>query len=193
MKQSRQDLPKIIGLSIMLAAVIVYIIVTFLKISTQQQVRMEQARLTQEQAARSATTTPGDSDPNARAAASVQALLTPVPAPERDPFYPLISQRRPGELAQKPAATQEREGEGLPEILPPFPGTESSGASARDTLHVTGIVMGRPPVAVLRHGENHLIVQPGDVIDGGLRVQSINRTSVTLRGGQKTYLLRLGA
>jgi hypothetical protein len=184
MKYSKQDLPKILVLSAILLLVLVYIAVSYGRLSAQHRERIA-ARERAHQAAHQAA--PAASQPqSAMAASAASALLTEVPAPESDPFRPVIARPRSGSAAtgSRPA---EQPSEEPPTVLPPLP------TGTTETLHVTGIVMGRPSVAVMRIGEDHFIVEVGDTLSGGLRVQSIARSSVTLRDEQqRTYVLRLG-
>ncbi len=116
------------------------------------------------------------------------ALVTPVPPPERDPFHPVIAPRRRG--AAQPAAPRSVDQHASVPSLPPPP--RASAASSRNTLRVTGIILGHPNTAVLRVGDDHHVVQEGDLLTDQIRVESVDRTSVTLRDRQGTYVLRLG-
>jgi hypothetical protein len=60
------------------------------------------------------------------------------------------------------------------------------------SLTLTGIVEGKPDVAILRQGDQRLFVKVGDPIGGGYRVHSIGNHQVTLAGPQGTVILRMG-
>ena len=122
-------------------------------------------------------------DPS-RPSLRLAALVTPVPPPERDPFHPVIAPRRRG--AAQPSPDRHAS---VPS-LPPTP--RASAASSRDTLRVTGIILGHPNTAVLRVGDDHHVVQEGNLLTDQIRVESVGKTSVTLRDRQGTYVLRLG-
>ena len=122
-------------------------------------------------------------------ASRVAALVTPVPPPARDPFQPKISPRTRG-AATRPTPPAEEQSS-LP-LLPPPPQLGPSTASAKDILHVTGIILGNPSTAVLRVGDQHHVVREGYWLDNRVRVQTIGESTVTLRDSQGTYVLRLG-
>ena len=121
------------------------------------------------------------------------ALVAPVPPPKSDPFRPLIAARSSGG-GEQPAPSRKHPTETgpAPPLLPPLPGSESSSASGRDRLQLTGIIVGTPSTAVLRLGEDHYVVREGDVLDTTLRVQRITKTTVILRDARMAYTLRLG-
>jgi hypothetical protein len=100
----------------------------------------------------------------------------------------------PARLAAEPARPETAPKPVSPVLLPPFPwvGGANPPPAPSPVLRVTGIITGSPSIAVLTRGEEHFIVQPGDRIDGELRVQSIGTSSVTLEAGNKTRVLRLG-
>ncbi len=125
-------------------------------------------------------------DPS-RPSLRLAALVTPVPPPERDPFHPVIAPRRRG-AAQPSAAPSADQHASLPSL----PSTPRATARSRDTLRVTGIILGNPNTAVLRVGDAHHVVQEGNLLTDQIRVESVDRTSVTLRDRQGTYVLRLG-
>jgi hypothetical protein len=188
MKYSRQDLPKIIVLSIVLAGVLVYIGVTYAKLSAKNKALLEAEHRAHERAAAAYATAIARAS-GAGPSPTVAALLNPTPPPQRDPFRPLIA---PGGYRQTQETARSEPTENTSSALPPLPGPETTAGRSSNVLRVTGIVVGRPSVAVLRRGEDVFIVQPGDVLNGGLRVQSVSRTSVTLRDNQRSYVLRLG-
>lgn len=178
MKYRKEDLPKIIVLSVILAAAVVWAVVANVKAIRQSRARAEAM----------------ESAAGERAAADLRAaraetplkwagLLTPVPPPSRDPFDPVIAprwqrERRAAPKQTKPAAT--------PRTLPPMPGSSDSA------LHLAGIIHGQPTVAVIRRGEDSFIVEEGQYLEGGLRVESIAVNRIRLRDRNGTYTLRLG-
>ena len=189
MKYNRTDLPKIIVLSVVLLGVLVYIGFISVKASREQKARLAEQEARQEaaeQAAQAAQASPG-----AQAAAAVEALIRQVPPPERDPFRPVIPPRTRGAAAAAPEQPQQPAAPPTPSPLTPSGATDLPPLRG-DTLHVTGIVVGTPSIAVLRFQDEHYVVREGDVLNGGLRVQTIASSTVTLRDSQNTYVLRLG-
>jgi hypothetical protein len=63
---------------------------------------------------------------------------------------------------------------------------------ADSSLTLTGIVEGKPDVAILRQGDQRFFVKVGDPIGGGYRVQSIGNQQVVLAGQQGKVILRMG-
>lgn len=188
MKYNREDLPKIIFLSVILLGVLIFIGVRYAQVAGEHKARLaaqEARREAAEQAAQAA-----QASPVAQTAAAVEALIRQVPPPERDPFRPVIPPRIRGTAA----TTQTPQQPDAPPTPPPpvTPGAPDLPPLRGAALHVTGIVAGTPTVAVLRFGEEHYVVREGDVLNGGLRVQTIAASTVTLRDSQNTYVLRLG-
>jgi len=188
MKYNREDLPKIIVLSVILLGVLIYIGVRSAQLAGEHKARLA-AQEARHQAAEQAALA-AQASPTAQAAAAVEALIRQVPPPERDPFRPVIAPRRAGAAAAAGTPQQPE----TPPTPPPSvtPGSPDLPALRGTALHVTGIVVGTPTIAVLRFGEEHYVVREGDVLNGGLRVQTIAASTVTLRDGQNTYVLRLG-
>jgi hypothetical protein len=185
MKYSRQDRTKIIVLCVVLVGLWAVIGGRYIQLSRQWKAKTTAQHEVQPAA------------PQQQATSSQQVplryagLVTPVAPPERDPFRPVIS-RRGFRAETKPAASESSGGEADVPILPPLPEAGSaSGASSR-VLHVTGIILGTPSTAVLRHGDQHYVVREGDWLDNQLRVHAIAKSSVTLRDSQRSYILRLG-
>jgi len=93
MKPNPGDKPKIIVLSIILAAVLAVIAIRYVQLSRQWTAKIEAHEKAHEaaaiQAQRQASTSPGAPSRSSR----VAALVTPVPPPTRDPFYPVIAPR----------------------------------------------------------------------------------------------------
>jgi len=189
MKYSRQDLPKIIVLSVILAGILIYIGVTYAKLSAEHKARLEAEE--RAHAAAAAAQAAAAQASSGIPSPMVAALLNPAPPPERDPFRPLIAAGGSGYSRTEETARSEAT-DTAPSELPPLPGPETTAGTGSNVLRVTGIVVGRPSVAVLRRGTDVFIVQPGDVLNGGLRVQAVSRTTVTLRDNQRSYVLRLG-
>ena len=75
-------------------------------------------------------------------------------------------------------------------LLPPPP--SPSPSADRNTLRVSGIIVGDPSTAVLRVGDEHYVVREGHRLDSNIVVQTIDQSSVTLRDSRGTYTLRLG-
>jgi len=203
MRYNKQDLPKIVVLSIVLISLAVYIGISYSRLSQQykrqkaEHVAMHERQRGAAQSATGGVAANQGMQMGGQMSATVQALLTPVSPPDRDPFNPVIAPLRtfvsaPTRAPNKPrGATTTRE----PLVLPPL----ADGAAGQppfpkrgDTLALTGIVLGTPPLAVMRRGEDHFIVQQGEELPGKVRVQSITRTSVTLRDEKREYTLKLG-
>jgi len=191
MKYKQEDKTKIIVLSAILACILVVVIVRWFKLSDEYQRKMLlhqetdhalQSAVAQYSAPDSAAAVLEAAHPAPSPMAT--ALLAEVPPPDRDPFQPVIpphsrqtsSSAAPRQEPPSQSATSE-----LPVIMAPN--------GELQTLHVTGIA---GETAVLRHGEDHFIVQAGDFLDNRLRVTEVGRSTVTLQDNQRTYVLRLG-
>lgn len=190
MKYKQEDRTKIIVLSAILACILLVVIVRWFKLSDEYQRKLLlhqetdhalQHAVAQYSAPDSAAAVL-DAGQLARSPLAT-ALLAEVPPPERDPFHPIIpphSRRASSSAAPRQESSQSSPSE-LPVIVAP--------SGERQTLHVTGIA---GQTAVLRHGEDHFIVQVGDFLDNRLRVTEVGRSTVTLQDNQRTYVLRLG-
>ena len=119
----------------------------------------------------------------------VAGLVAPVPPPKSDPFQPAISPRTTRRATSGSAAPQPEARPVVP-LLPPPP--SPSPSADRNTLRVSGIIMGNPSTAVLRVGDQHYVVREGYRLDSNIVVQTIAQSSVTLRDGRGPYPLRLG-
>jgi len=191
MKYKQEDKAKIIVLSAILVCILVVVIVRWFKLSDEYQRKMLlhqqtdhalQHAVAQYSAPDSAAGVLEAGQPARSPLAT--ALLAEVPPPERDPFYPIIpphSRRASSSAAPSQEPSSQSPGSELPFVLTPDGG--------RQTLHVTGIA---GETAVLRHGEDHFIVQAGDFLDNRLRVTAVGRSTVTLQDNERTYVLRLG-
>ena len=179
MKYDKKDKTKIIILVAALLVLWAVIGIRYVVLHRYWEAKAEESRAHAHAAAPAAVADPS------RQSLRLAALVTPVPPPERDPFHPVIAPRRRG-AAQPSAVPSVDQHPSLPS-LPPTP-----RASSRDTLRVTGIILGNPNTAVLRVGDDHHVVQEGNLLTDRIRVESVDRTSVTLRDGQGTYVIRLG-
>jgi type II secretory pathway component PulC len=65
------------------------------------------------------------------------------------------------------------------------------GESAKPSLTLTGIVRGKPDMAILRKDDQRYFVKVGETVDG-YRVQSISNQQVVLAGPQGKVTLRMG-
>lgn len=182
MKYDKKDKTKVIVLAAALLVLWAVIGIRYVVLRRYWEAKTEESR-THTHAATPAAVA-GPSRPSLRLA----ALVTPVPPPERDPFHPVIAPRRRG-AAQPSGAPSVDQHASVPSLPPP---PRASAASSRDTLRVTGIILGHPNTAVLRIGDDHHVVQEGNLLTDQIRVESVDRTSVTLRDRQGTYILRLG-
>jgi len=194
-KYQKEDLAKIIALSVVLCGVVVWIIVGYVQGSRKLQKKMAAAAEAHRKAHAAEVARPGGQTTRRIASArSVAGLMTPVPAPSRDPFRPIIPPRWTATraTASGPANTN-REPPAALAALPPLAGGASARATrSRDVLQLSGVILGTPSIAVLRRGDEAYIVRQGDYIEGGLRVETIERTSVTLRDKQQKYVMRIG-
>ena len=190
MKYKQEDKTKIIVLSVILACILVVVIVRWFKLSGEHQRKMLlhqetdhalQHTVAQYSAPDSAAGVLGAGQPVGSAFAT--ALLAEVLPPERDPFHPIIPphSRRASSSAASSQASSESSVSEVPSIVMP--------SGERQALHVTGIA---GETAVLRHGEDHFIVQVGDFLDDRLHVTAIGRSTVSLQDNQRSYVIRLG-
>jgi len=189
MKYRKEDLPKIIALSVVLVAALIWAAFATLK-SYHHYVGGGPA--TARAPGTAGLTAPGQQGPKGSTTASskmLAGLLTPVPPPNRDPFDPVIRPRWQQETASRPTVEEPKPAPSPLPVLPPLPG--AAGVD-KGVLHVTGIVLGAPSIVVLHRGDQPYIVKQGDYVEGSLRVESVTRNSVTLRDRQGTYVLRLG-
>jgi hypothetical protein len=189
MKLEKKDRTKVFVLLVVLVVIWAVVGIKFAGLSREK--KAKEAARAREQAEVQATRAPAAAQAGALTSPTLRlaALVTPVDPPKNDPFRPVIAPRRHAQgsvpsAGPKPAAET---GEEAP-VLPPLPG-ERNG---RNTLQVTGIILGSPSTAVLRVGEEHYVVHAGDWLDGELRVQEITKDAVTLRDGRTSYVLRLG-
>jgi len=181
MKYDKRDRPKIIILAVVLIGLWAFIGLRFFVLSRETKAKMEadEARRAAAHAAQSSAQGTEVVSPTARLA----ALITPVDPPKSDPFKPIIAPR--GRFVAPRAKPQD-----VNPVLPPL--DEAASAQRREDLHVTGIITGNPPTAVLRVQDQHYVVKPGDWLDEKLQVAEIGNNAVTLRDGRNTYKLRLG-
>jgi type II secretory pathway pseudopilin PulG len=191
MKYKQEDKTKIIVLSAILACILVVVIVRWFRLSDEYQRKMLvhqetdhalQQAVAQYSAPNSAAAVLEAGQPPTSPLAT--ALLAEVPPPDRDPFHPIIpphSRQASSAAAPRQEPSAQSPGSELPFVLTPD--------GNRQTLHVTGIA---GETAVLRHGEDHFIVQAGDFLDNRLRVTEVGRSTVTLQDNQRSYVLRLG-
>jgi hypothetical protein len=89
---------------------------------------------------------------------------------------------------EQPAATGPITGPGQPVTgTPPLPeGSEGS------KLTLSGVVEGKPTVAILRQDDKRFFVKVGDQVGDGYRVQSIRGQQVVLVSAQGKLVLRMG-
>jgi hypothetical protein len=198
MKYRKEDLPKIIVLVIILVAVVIYIGVAYSRGMRKMHAQLEAAHR-QLHAAQGAQQRNPQQD---RLASTLASVVAQVPPPTRDPFDPIIPPRNVmGAQAARPSAgrpaSRPSSGQTMAMLptLPPLGGSETSAGTpaSRDTLQLTGVIVGPPSLVVMRRGEEHYILHQGDVVEGtNLRVNAVTRDSVTLRDGRASYTLRLG-
>ncbi len=204
MKYNKQDLPKIVALTIVLVGLVIYIGISYSREAEKYRKRMAEHEATHAQQAAAQANTAGVSGANpsmpagAQMSPTVQALLAPVTPPDRDPFLPMVAPPRAYSPAAVKPGTKPRAAKRPPEplVLPPLmEGASSQPPFQRDAnaLALTGIVLGTPPLAVMRRGTDHFIVKQGAELPGKVMVQAITRNSVTLRDGKRQYTLKIGS
>lgn len=67
-----------------------------------------------------------------------------------------------------------------------------TGEQQQSALTLTGILSGKPTMAVLRENDQRYFVKVGDIVGDGYRVQAINSQQVILAGQQGKLILRMG-
>jgi len=188
MKYDKKAITKLVVLGVILLGLWVFIGIRYAKLSRHWKAKIA----AQERAHAAAAASQRASSEQGRtpeATSRVAALVTPVPPPQSDPFRPMIPPRSRRAAARSAAATSP-ETQGAAPFLPPPPSAAST--SDRSSLHVTGIIIGTPNTAVLRLGDEHYVVREGYFLDNRVRVQTIERDTVTLQDSRGTYVLRLG-
>jgi hypothetical protein len=190
MKPDRKSRTKLIGLIVILVAVWVVIGIRYVALSRYWKARTaaQAAQQHAHPAAGADHPTPSGQTAEAEPSLRLAARVTPVPPPESDPFQPAINPRT-RRATSRPTAPQP-EPRPLVPLLPPPPGP--SPTADRNTLRVSGIIMGNPNTAVLRVGDEHYVVREGYRLNSNIVVQTIEQSSVTLRDSRGTYRLRLG-
>lgn len=112
-----------------------------------------------------AETTPRPGTPRAAASAAVgSAAATPTAGGEPGPTPP-------GEAGGQPAP---------------------AGTATKTSFTLTGIVNGKPNVAILRQDDRRYFVKVGDAVGDGYRVKAIGNQQVVLVGQQGKVTLRMG-
>jgi len=188
MKPDRKSRTKLIALIVVLVAVWVVIGIRYVTLSRYWKAKTAaQAAQHAHPAADADHPTPSGQTAEAEPSLRIAARVTPVPPPESDPFQPAISSR--SRRARSRPAPQPEAGPLVP--LLPLPPSASPTAD-RNTLRVSGIILGNPDTAVLRVGDEHYVVREGYRLNNNIVVQTIDQSSVTLRDSRGTYRLRLG-
>ncbi len=145
----------------------------------------------------------------APAATEEQAKAQPGTAPagtaageQRNPFIAPGGQAAAAQPAARPgtsgaaasAAAGQSPAVGEPGAQPtPKPAVpQPEGEPAKPSFALTGIVRGRPDVAILRQDDRRYFVKVGETVDG-YRVQSISSQQVVLATSQGKVTLRMGS
>jgi hypothetical protein len=198
MRYSKQDLPKIVVLAVVLIGLVVYIGISYSSLSEKYRKQEAAHAAWHEQQHATATgpaTPPGASNPGAPIMSPmVAALITPVSPPDRDPFLPVIAPPNvfaPQPKTHKPGQPRTPDPLSLPPLAGSGPG-QLTFSKDSNALALTGIIVGPPSLAVIRRGQDHFIVAQGGELPGKVRVQAITRNSITLKDGKREYVLRLG-
>ena len=83
-------------------------------------------------------------------------------------------------------------GEPGPTPAGPAGGQPAPGTETKASFTLTGIVNGKPNVAILRQDDRRYFVKVGDTVGDGYRVKSIGSQQVVLVGQQGKVTLRMG-
>lgn len=189
MRYEKKDRTKILVLIVALVALWVFIGLRFTVLSKDKKAKEAARARRQAEAQQAKAGDPARASGKMSPTLRLAALMAPVDPPKDDPFRPVIPPRRHGQAVEP--TVQPRPEPSTPDDSPPLPPPPDS-RRGRDTLQVTGIILGSPSTAVLRVGDEHYVVRAGDLLDSQLRVQEITKDTVTLRDGRTTYVLRLG-
>ena len=132
--------------------------------------------------------------------------LTLPPLNPRDPFRPVIAvpkpEQEPSRVAQtEPTSRPKREITGTlplaPMTLPPgqfgLQPAENAPVPQQPNYTITGVVQGPNSVAILVDKEGRRrFVKPGDPLEEGWRVVSIQRGAIVLQKGKQRITVRVG-
>ena len=88
-----------------------------------------------------------------------------------------------------PTTTGEAPGEAATALQP---GSEPASGGPTTALSLTGIVAGKPAVAIIREDGQRYFVKVGDSVADRYRVQAIGQHEVVLAGPQGKLILRMG-
>lgn len=94
--------------------------------------------------------------------------------------------------AQASAAAAATGVEPPPGPQPGAPAQPTPEQPEKPSLTLTGIVNGKPNVAILRQDDQRYFVKVGDTVGGNYRVQSIGSQQVVLSGQQGKVILKMG-
>ncbi len=108
----------------------------------------------------------------------------------RNPFAAPGSPAKEGAAPPEGAAPAPGAAEGSVEPAPAAPAAQQTPAAP--ALKLTGIVAGRPAVAIIRDDGERYFVRVGDYVRGGYRVHAIGRQEVVLAGPQGQVTLTMG-
>jgi hypothetical protein len=149
----------------------------------------------------------GASTQASQTAQASENRITLPPLPPRDPFRPVIvaakpQQEEPSRIVRtEPTNRPKREITGTPPLapltLPPeqFGLQPAENAPEPEQPHytVTGVVQGPNSVAILVDKEGRRrFVKPGDPLEDGWRVVSIQRGALVLQKGKQRITIRVG-
>jgi len=136
-----------------------------------------------------------------------ESRITLPPLPPRDPFRPIIvaakpQQEEPSRIVRtEPTNRPKREITGAPPLapltLPPeqfgLQPAENAPEPEQPQYTVTGVVQGPNSVAILVDKEGRRrFVKPGDPLEDGWRVVSIQRGALVLQKGKQRITVRVG-
>jgi hypothetical protein len=139
-----------------------------------------------------------------QAAAQEESATTPEeaeqepgeePGPtDRNPFSapgaaPAVTDRTGVTSEEGPTTPGEAPGEAATALQP---GSEPASGGPTAALSLTGIVAGRPAVAIIREDGQRYFVKVGDQVGDRYRVQAIGHQDVVLAGPQGKVILRMG-
>lgn len=113
----------------------------------------------------------------------------------RNPFTapgaPTASAAPSGKGAEPASGQPEAGAAGPPSAGEPTAAAQPEGQQ-KSAMTLTGILSGRPTMAILRQNDQRYFVKVGDVVGDGYRVEAISSQQVVLAGQQGKLILRMG-
>lgn len=191
---SAKNLPRMVALAAALAMVAAGILLSRSQPSSSREATIAERHL---EAAPLASPEPSAADEDESAASPPAASQNlpgeQKPAAKAEPQNPsdtITAPPKPLPAERRPAAPGS-----LPPFLPPLYGPdvkEEMTGPPPGVLWLSGVIQGKPKLAVLRRGENRYLVREGETVEDRYRVTAISADSVTLQQGSRRQTLRLG-